>query len=251
MSEKEDFDPESMELPPSREFDEAAALLAFGAAERKPPVHVKARLMASLRSKPARSFVPSRWAIAAGAIAALLLAVRILHGRAQPELLAVRGEVTVDGHAASAGERLAPGRTISVSSDGEAVVRVGGRAGFRLSHGAQAVIVRDDKVVNVRLIKGWILSAVKTGTPYTVQTEHGEASALGTDFMVKEEQGWAQVCICHGRLRLSGFPAATIAAEHHAATTQTAFPNAAAEGQKGHTDAEIASLRALLRFDPP
>ena len=166
------------------------------------------------------------------------------------ELLTVRGEVTVDGHAASAGERLAPGRTISVSADGEAVVRIGGRAGFRLTHGAQAIIVRDDEIVDVRLMKGWILSAGKTGTSYTVRTERGEASALGTDFMVKEEQGWAQVCICHGRLRLSGFSEATIAAEHHYAVAQPAFPVATAEGQKGHTDAEIASLRALLRFEP-
>lgn len=253
MSEEKDFDPESMDLPPSREFEEAAGLLAYGASPRKPPARVKAELMASLRPQPARSFAAFRWVIAAGAVAAvaaLLLIPRLFRNRAQSEFVAIRGDVTVDGHAVSSGASLAPGQIISVPADGEAVVNIDGRAGFRLSRGARASISRDGDGIRVRLAKGWILSAVKTGTPYTVAAEHAEASALGTDFMVKEENGWAQVCICHGRLRLSGFSEATIASAHHYAISQPAFPVASAEGQKGHTDDEISSLRTLLGFSP-
>jgi ribosomal 50S subunit-recycling heat shock protein len=249
MKKEENFEPASMGLPHSSEFDETAALLAYGATERKPPAHVKARLMASLRSKPERSGNSLRWIIAAGAIATLLLVPRFFSARAQSEFLVVRGAVTVDGHVVSAGERLALGQTISVPADGEAVVRIGKRAGFRLTHGAQAQIARDDSSVEIRLRKGWILSAVKTGTPYTVVTDHGRTSALGTDFIVKTEDGWAWACICHGRLGLSGFPQETIAAEHHAHILQPLFPSQKAEPRKGHTDEDIASLRALLHFD--
>jgi hypothetical protein len=250
MSEEKDFDPKSMELPPSREFDEAAALLAYAASERKPPARLKANLMASLRPKSAFSLPAPGWLLAAGALAALLIVPRFFKAAPRPEILSLRGDVRIDGRAVSVGDILGKGRVISVSPDGEAVVRIPGRAGFRLSRGAEAEIVRNDDAIEVRLTKGWILSAVKSGTPYTVATEHGAASALGTDFMVKAEGGWACVCICHGRLGLRGFSQTVIAAEHHYALAQPRFPAAEADAV-GHSDAEIDSLRRQLRLDQP
>jgi hypothetical protein len=246
--EEDDFNAESLDLPRSREFTEAGALLSCAAGERKPPARLKTRLMASLR--PASPWIVARnWTIGAAAFAALLFALFSSMNGPAAVVLEARGDVRIDGMPAASGAKLRSGQSVSVSGDAEAFVSVGGRAGFRLSRDAEARLVTEGKAIEVRLKSGWLLSAVKTGTPYAVAVEHGKVSALGTDFIVKVRDGLAYTCICHGKLGLVGFPQDRIESAHHGAIAQKGFPSGAAVGMEGHSDEETAALRRRLGLE--
>ena len=152
----------------------------------------------------------------------------------------------IDGRAASAGSRVNGGSVLTVSPDGEAVVRVGDSAGFSLSRGGRAVLAREGGVIEARLSSGWLLSAVKTGTAYSVATSHSRISALGTDFIVKVRDGKAYVCICHGRIGLAGnFPKTELASKAHASLSEPLYEPGDEGGMEGHADDDIARLRML------
>lgn len=248
IDDKDPLKTESLHLPRSREFDEAASLLAYAAAERKPPPHLKERLMASLHPAAA-PFINIRWAFptAAVALTAVLFAVFFARApRSAATLTSVQGVVMIDGRAASAGSSIAWGSALSVSPDGEAVVRVEGSAGFSLSRGGRAALAREGGVIEVRLSEGWLLSAVKTGTAYTVAAGDSRISALGTDFLVKVRDGKAYVCICHGRIGLAGnFPKTELASKGHASSSEPLYEPGDEGGMEGHADDDIARLRAL------
>lgn len=253
MEDKNPLDAESLDLPPSRELDEAAALLAYAAAERKPPAHLKDRLMASIHPA-APPFPLKRWAwpaVAAMAAAALLVVFRQRAPVVEASLVAARGEVLIDGRAASAGARVGWDSVIEVRGEGEAVVRVDGRAGFRLSQGGRAALLRGENgALLVRLSEGWLLNAVKTGTPYAVVSEHSRVSALGTDFIVKVRDGRAYACICHGRIALEGdFPRKEMASAGHAASMEPLYEPGPEGPLDGHSDEDIARLRALVGLE--
>ncbi|MBI5246239.1 MAG: hypothetical protein HY923_03595 [Elusimicrobia bacterium] len=246
---KDPLNAKSLDLPPSRELDEAAALLAYAAVERNPPAELKDRLMAGLRPVPTW-YQGKRWLrpAAAAALASVLLFVMWTRTpRSGPILIASQGAVTVDGRAAAAGARVSWGSVIEVSSDGEAVVRVDDRAGFSLSRGGRAALSRDGAALSVRLFSGWLLSAVKTGTAYAVVTEHSRVSALGTDFIVKVRDARAYVCICHGHLGLGGdFPEPEIASQAHGSLTEPLYKPGSEGAMEGHSDDAIARLRDLV-----
>lgn len=248
MEDKDPLDAESLDLPPSRELEEVVALLAYDAVERKPPVHLKERLMASIR--PAASpFTFKRWAwptVAAMAAAALVVVFAFRGSRDGATLEDVRGLVTVDGRPAAGGARVAWGSVVAVSEDGEAVIRVGRRAGLGLSRGGRARLTREGSALSVHLESGWLLSAVRTGAPYAVVTPHSRVTALGTDFIVKVHDGRAYVCICHGRIGLKGdFPRDEIASESHGAVSEPLFERGPEGPMEGHSDEDIARLREL------
>ena len=140
-----------------------------------------------------------------------------------------------------------PDSVIAVSADGEAVVRFARRAGFSLTRGGRASLIRDESgAVVVKLSDGWLLSAVKTGAAYSVTTAHSRISALGTDFIVKARDERAYVCICHGRIGLEGdFPVTTLASEHHGAAAEPLYRSGLEAGVEGHADEDIDRLRSL------
>lgn len=229
------------------DFDPAlSALLAEAAPRRRLPSGLKARIMreAGQDVSPrcgqythrygSRRDVPSRLVLAAAAIALMLLPVLVPRDSGL-SLTVVKGQAALSG------------RSVSVSQEGEALLAIRGRAVVRLSQGAQAEVLLAGRTIELLLGRGWALSAVKTGTPYRVSTPFGAAEALGTEFIVKGEEARAYVCICHGRLRLSGdFPATEIAAErHYDVFLSSAGPPTPAgkEGSlAGHTDEERSSL---------
>jgi hypothetical protein len=250
MIEQDPFGPKDMDLPASREFDETAALLALAVAPRRPPAALKAALLRAIRPEPQGRRTRIWWLIPAAALAALLLIPALkLARRPAAEIVSVQGSVSVSGRPVGAGSPLRVGETIAVDPAAEAIVRIGGRAVFRLSRGGRAVISRAGSDIELSLQEGWALSAVNKGNAYSVVTAHGRIAALGTVFIVRAGAQRDYVCICNGRLLLSGnFPAKEIAAEHHLDVylSSDAAPAPAAGPLDGHTDGEIESLKAYL-----
>jgi hypothetical protein len=206
--------------------------------------------MRAIRPEPQKSRVRPWWLVPAAAFAALLLVPALkLARRPAAEIVAVQGTILVSGRPAGAGSPLRVGETIAVDPASEAIVRIGSRAVFRLSHGGRAVISRAGSEIDLSLQDGWALSAVNKGNPYSVVTAHGRIAALGTVFIVRAGAQRDYVCICSGRLLLTGhFPAREIAAQHHLDVyiSSDGAPVPAAGPLDGHTDGEIATLKAFL-----
>ena len=238
MSTEDPFDPKSLDLEPSREFDEAAALMAYGAALRRPPAGLKNRLMKAIAPAPAAW---RAWAVPSLAFAALLL-VPYFFLRSRPI-----GEI-VTSSSGGVGSSISSGQTITTPADGEVIVRVGKDAVLKLSHGAEATITRKDGALTVDLKSGWLLSSVRHGQVYRVSTARGAVDALGTEFFVRIRPDKDYVCICEGRLRLSGsFPTTEIAAAAHFDVWMdgSTKPEHASWSMEGHGDADWEAVRRI------
>lgn len=238
MNTEDPFDPKSLDLEPSREFDEAAALMAYWTASRRPPARAKNRLMKAISPAPAAW---RAWAAPSLAFAVLLL-VPYFFFRSRPV-----GEIVSPSHG-GAGGAIASGQTIISPSDGEMLIRVGQDAVLKLSHGAEAAITREGKSLTVALKSGWLLSSVRHGQEYRVVTARGEVAALGTEFFVRVRPDKDYICICKGRLRLSGaFPATEIASEGHydAWLDGSTKPEHASWSMEGHGDDDWKEVRRI------
>jgi len=240
MSTEDPFNPKSLDLEPSREFDEAAALMAYGAAPRRPPAGVKQRLMKAIAPAPAAW---RAWAVPSLAFAVLLLVPYVfLRSRPVAEIVA--------SSAGGIGGSIASGQTIISPSDGEILIRVGKDAVLKLSHGAEATITRKGDTLTVELKSGWLLSSVRHGQAYRVVTARGAVEALGTEFFVRIRPDKDYICICEGRLRLSGaFPMTEIASEAHSDAWMdgSTKPEHASWSMEGHGDEDWQALRRLLQ----
>ena len=263
MKNNDSWMPEDLDLS-ERDTAELAGLLALAAGERTPPARLKARVLGGLRYpnasipaamtalEPGRRMPTGRVAAwAAAGIMATLLVVLALWPRGQATMLAeVRGSVSIDGRPAQAGQVFQPGQEIAVGRDSEAVLVIGGRVAARLLHGGE-VFFHDQPTIELELRKGWLLSAVVNGTPYSVITEHGRISALGTDFMTRKQPADTFFCICHGHLKIAGaFGEFQVKSENHGGKefTKSLAPHEPRHGTMvGHTTSDILSLRAFLK----
>jgi len=238
MNTEDPFDPKSLDLEPSREFDEAASLMAYGAAPRRPPAGIKRRLMKAIAPAPAAW---RAWAVPSLAFAVLLL-VPYFFLRSRPV-----AEI-VDASSGASGSSIASGQTINAPPDGEILLRVGKDAVLKLSHGGEATITRKGGALTVNLKSGWLLSSVRHGQSYRVVTARGAVDVLGTEFFVRIRPDKDYVCVCAGRLRLSGaFPTAEIAAEAHtdAWMDGSTKPEHAGWSLEGHGDADWEAVRRI------
>ncbi len=236
MNTEDPLDPELLDLEPSREFDEAAALMAHGAAPRRPPEGLKRRLMKEIAPAAWRA-----WAVPSLAFAVFLL-VPYFFFKSRP----VANIVSLSS--ADAGASIASGQTLTTTADGEIVVRVGKDAALKLSHGAEATITREGEALTIRLKSGWLLSSVRHGQAYRVVTARGEVVALGTEFFVRVRPDKDYVCVCQGRLRLSGaFPAIEIASEGHYDSWMdgSAKPEHASWSMEGHGNEDWEEVRRI------
>ena len=238
MNTEDPFDPKSLDLEPSREFDEAASLMAYGAAPRRPPAGLKHRLMKAIAP------VPAAWrAVAVPLLAfAVLLLVPYFFFRPRPV-----AEIVASA-SGGIGSSIASGQTIISPSDGEILMRVGKDAVLKLSHGAEARITRKGDALTVELKSGWLLSSVRHGQAYRVVTARGAVDVLGTEFFVRIRPDKDYVCICEGRLRLSGaFPTTEIAAEAHSDAWMdgSTKPEHASWSMEGHGDEDWKEVRRI------
>lgn len=246
--------PETLELS-SRECSELAGLLALTTPERTLRPELKVRLLArivnaALDRKPGR-----RLSFALAGIAAILLASGGPWSRRPSATLAqLRGIVSIDGRPAEAGQRLRAGQVIAVADRSDAVLIIGGRVAARLLDGGEALLLNRPGI-ELELRRGSLLSAVVTGAPYSVVTEHGRISALGTDFMTRTHPEETFFCLCHGRLKVSGaFGETRVESTNHGgkAFTKNRPPHEPRDGSMtGHMPPDLASLRAFLETPRP
>jgi len=230
------------------DFRAAAMALPLSLHPEKPPVGVKARVFSNLAAAPRFAWRPL--ALAAG----FLLCVGLWMSARQNawRVVEVSGPAYADGRALRAGDRLRPGARLKLGPGARADVRLASRAVFRLAPGSDATVARAGKGYFLRLEEGGILSVVKTGTRYKVQTPLASATALGTVFYVgapAPRQTYA--CACAGRIHLEapGF-SESLEAEHHKAVVLEGVggvARAASGPMIEHTDGDIAALSAHLK----
>lgn len=177
-------------------------------------------------------------------LAALLL-LAPLSAAAAGKVVSTTGVLTAGGKTLVAGDAL-PDAEIRLSSGTAVLSTDGGR--FLLK--GPATLTPKPALFSLKL--GRLLSVLdKRNRRFAVSTPTAVAAVRGTDFYVDAGPEGSNVCICKGKLDVSGkgLPRFPLAAEHHlnhflkagAKTTHAEAP------MTGHDDAELDMLRELLR----
>ena len=179
----------------------------------------------------------------------LLLAQLALSGaaRAAPariEVVDVLGALTAGGNTLVRGEIIDGSSPVELAAGGEATLRL--EQGLVLLKGPASFTADRDALA---LRSGSLLSVLKKlKRRWSVKTPAAVAAVRGTTFYVEARPEETYVCLCEGKLALSSpgrEGVAHVAAKHHTAwiikdgarTKSTML---------GHTDAEIAALKARL-----
>jgi hypothetical protein len=177
---------------------------------------------------------------------ALLLVLAPLTASAAGKVLTTTGVLTAGGRVLAKGDAL-PDSEVSLSS-GTAVLSIdGGR--FLLK--GPAKLTPKPSLFSLKL--GSLLSVLdKRNRRFAVSTPTAVAAVRGTDFYVDAGPEGSNVCICKGRLDVSGqgLPRFPLASQHHlnrflqAAGGKT---TSAETPMVGHDDAELDALREMLK----
>lgn len=232
-----------------RETQWAALALSQSAMVEAPPPRVKRALLAKISPSFRWSWRPVL-ALVAGA----LVVVGLFRGYSslgdRLELLGTSGEVSVEGHSVAPGAVIKLGETIEASR-GKTDFRLASRVVFRLNEGARVVVLRRDGRLLVRLSRGAILSVVKRGTPYAVESPVAVAAVRGTVFyMSVDSPQKTSVCVCEGHVQVHALDKTEeVVATHHTAASWRRDGAAAVKGPPGdldHSDRDVETLRGML-----
>jgi hypothetical protein len=190
-------------------------------------------------------------------LAAALLSVCVL-GRASadpaaPRVLELDGRLGGRKQFLNKGDELSLDAPFWVSKGGRAVLRVAG--GVVLIKGPAHFVPKLDGFV---LKLGSLLSVLPhlDGRAYRVRTPAAVAAVRGTEFFVQTgRKGATYLCLCRGAVDVApasrdDAPPARIKSDHHAGfefRDDGGRLVQAPAGMRGHTDDELASLRALAQ----
>jgi hypothetical protein len=173
----------------------------------------------------------------------------------------LRGDVRVNGAAATEGMDIKAGDVVTTGANGEAVF-VAYKDAFLIrsnSHveaeGPAGALV----LTGLRIVTGAVLSVFSPGEPKRLQTPTATIGIRGTGVYVEAEPGRTYVCTCYGIVELAALddPAAseTVSTRHH---EQPRYIMAKGAPQMlmrapviNHTDAELTMLEALVGRRPP
>ncbi len=237
---------------------ETASDLSRTLRSTEPPPELKSRLFAGLGIGRARRPRAPYWAYLAAA--SVLVSIGIWAWRAQEtapvaQIALAGGEVLVNGRTAGAGQAVRPAQSVSTGDQSEAIARLaGGAADIYLMGRARAVMPKSaapqDRVL--RLSEGRLLSFVRPGEPFSVETPQGRIAALGTTFFVEiDSADQTYVCICSGRILVSsGGKEQAMEATHHAAmeiVDRAGRREFVPAIMRDHTDSDIAVLQSLQK----
>jgi hypothetical protein len=232
------------------DFQGAALALAGSVPVEAPPARVKAMLMKRI-SAPRPLFFRNL-VLAAGACVALGVAGFFWHARGSPapRVAGLTGTLLADGRPLGVGDSLPWGSLLILKGEGTADLRFGSRALFRLKHGAEAVVWDGEDGLRILLNKGGVLSRVKTGFPFAVQTPVVGVRARGTVFYVQADAPMkTHVCLCRGKIHLEapGF-SRDLEADHHFSVdllSEASRVRSAPSGMVGHMDQDVAEIETL------
>jgi|GEM_PF-2356777 len=119
-------------------------------------------------------------------------------------VLRTQGRLTLNGQRLKPQTKILSGQTFSTGHRSTADLRIPNIAILRVGQKTRAYFVQQKDQVTVELETGFIISRVKTGTPYTVHTAATTVEARGTLFIVKKESARATyVCLCQGKILIS------------------------------------------------
>ncbi|HMX42424.1 MAG TPA: FecR domain-containing protein [Elusimicrobiota bacterium] len=232
-----------------REAHWAVLALAQSAGDETPPPRVKRALMAKISPAARWSWRPVL-ALAAGALIVVGLFRGFSTSQGRLEVLGSSGEITAEGRSVSTGATINLGETIEATR-GKTDFRLASRVVFRLNEGARVVVLRRDGRFVVRLSRGAILSVVKHGTPYAVESPVAVAAVRGTAFyMSVDSPQKTSVCVCEGRVQVHALDKTEeVVATHHTAASWRRDGDAAVKGPPGaldHSDRDVETLRGFL-----
>lgn len=227
------------------------AVLALGQSAETvaPPLEVKRALMARISRSSRRSWRPV-FALAAGLLVAVGLFRGIWPSSVPIEVLGTSGELAAGGRSVAPGAVIKLGETIEATK-GKSDFRLASRVVFRLNEGARIVVTREKGRFLVRLSRGAILSVVKHGTPYAVESPVAVAAVRGTAFYVNVDSPQkTSVCVCEGHVQVHALDQSEeVVATHHTAASWRRDGDTAVKGPPGildHSDQDVETLRGFL-----
>ncbi|MBL0349624.1 MAG: FecR domain-containing protein [Elusimicrobia bacterium] len=232
-----------------REARWAVLALAQTAETVAPPLHVKRALMARISGASRWSWRPV-FALAAGVLVAVGLFRGYWPSSARIEVLGTSGELTAEGRSTAPGAVIKLGEVIEATK-GKSDFRLASRVVFRLNEGARVVVQRRGAGFVVRLSRGAILSVVKHGTPYAVESPVVVAAVRGTAFFLSVDSPQkTSVCVCEGHVQVHALDKTEeVVATHHTAASWRRDGDAAVKGPPGaldHSDQDVETLRGFL-----
>lgn len=176
----------------------------------------------------------------------------------------LRGDVTVNGAAATLQTTIRPGDTVKTGRGAEVIFVVGGQS-MIMREGSTLTIEKEEQqqesllVRGLRLVSGALLN-VSRDQKMAVRTANASIGIRGTGFYVEAEPERTYFCTCYGVTDVASTsdPESrdTISASHHDRPVYVV--NDAPRGKRirnapfiNHTDQELALIEALVGREPP
>ena len=196
-------------------------------------------------------------------LAARLALVReaLAVGQLEKGIYRVRGDVRVNGVAASPGQDVKAGDVVTTGADGE-LVFVAGRDAFLIRANSR-VEARGSAgaalLSGLRIVTGSVLSVFSPGEAKRIDTGTATIGIRGTAVYVEAETARTYVCTCYGEAEIasSADPAARerVRTQHHEQpryVMATGAPQMLMQAPVlNHTDAELVFLESLAGRSPP
>jgi hypothetical protein len=179
----------------------------------------------------------------AGTLAVVLWAGRALTGGTVTHLA---GSGRLNGAPLAVGARLRAGDLVELDAGAVAAARFPFRAAVRLAEGRlglRGVL----KELAFDLHAGSLMSSVRPGGKFRVNTPLAAASVRGTDLFVHASAAETYVCACRGRVAVEAGPdRRELAAEHHSAVAVGRERKIGPDEMRLHGDQDVAFTAALL-----
>ena len=174
----------------------------------------------------------------------------------------LQGEVTVNGVAATAQTKIAPGDTVKTGNAGECIFVVAGHSMIMRENSTLTVEGAPTEsllVRGIRMLNGALLS-VSRDSRMQVRTTNASIGIRGTGFYVEAEPQRTYFCTCYGVTDVASTSdpesRETITAFHHDRPVYVLSDGSRARNIRNapfinHTDQELALIEALVGRTPP
>lgn len=194
------------------------------------------------------------------ALTPLLLREALAARKQESGMVMIKGEVLVNGRAASTGTMVAPGDSVTTAPGALAVFAIGNDA-FLLRQNSELLTTGGGALAaSLRLVTGKLLSVFGSGRR-SIATPTATIGIRGTGVYLEVESERTYVCTCYGvvELQANNMPAATetVSTTHHDAPRYVyAHGDMPIKMIKpapviNHSDAELIMLEALVGREPP
>jgi len=176
----------------------------------------------------------------------------------------LRGDVTVNGEAATLDTHVGPGATVKTGKDSEVVFVAGGHAMLVRENGVLVMQGRENEpgsflISALRLLQGKLL-AVSRKQNYSLRTPTATIGIRGTGVYVEAEPDLTYLCTCYGKTNVFARNDAqsqdTVVATHHNRPLYIAAKGSSGKlirhaGFRNHTDEELLLIETIVGRTTP